>query len=76
MKRQFNVLLQKKSKLLQDQSLLRIQRSFTQQKLSKNLDIPELNAKSAKTIIGDIQNLKQHVAILIAMENTHLLEMG
>jgi hypothetical protein len=40
----------------------------------KSLDTLELYVKFAKTIIGDIQNQKQHVVIQIAMVNILSLE--
>ncbi|MFN9904250.1 MAG: hypothetical protein ACK55Z_36835 [bacterium] len=60
---------------MQDQSLLLIQKSFTLQKLLKNLDTLELNVKFAKTTIGGTQNLKLLAVILIVMESIHLLVM-
>ena len=39
------------------------------------MDTQELNVKFVKTITGDTQNQKQHVVILIVMENILSLEM-
>ena len=60
---------------MRDQSLLKTPKSSILQKLSKNSDTKELNAKSAKIIIGGTQSQKQLVVIPIVMENIHSLGM-